>query len=341
MRIMSSNQIVLILLTSITLLACKNNSVAESPAKISPSSEDNRNKVAQWEYIVAKFFDGQLTGVSFLSENHKKGGYPQNAPSKFSSIYPKIKPLARVESEGWELRVLQKVFDELGRDGWELVCPIEAGVFGKEMAFIFKRNLQEIKGKRLSQSEGIIYDLDDPIEKKLFELNKRRKRDSEMISRSLRAFKPSAGSLTIDEDDIIIEKEILDDENSRSEFENEDPDSRAYFTLICSLDFDTLLKEGTYRKSDLKRMVKLSIEDISRFKKENPASKLSVRFVLKSSFLSDEMLRGVEDLRFVVSDEGKLDAVKDLLEYDNEIPIVRDRFDACSEFVKYLFLENR
>jgi len=268
----------------------------------------SETKAVQWEYIVAKFFDGQLTGISSLSENQKTGSYPQNAPSKFASIYPKIKSLARVESEGWELRVLQKVFDELGKDGWDLVCPIEAGVFGREKAFILKKPL--VTGESKTTKGGAkqtFYDLDSVSDVNILKINEGLKAALKKHSEMLASYKFRANQISkIVVNEKKYSRNLVDEDGNRANADDlSEKDLTNFLTheekrlwVSLSIDLSDLLKDGKYRGNEVKQVFQSLKTDAEDFLAKNHLELLIFDISVKCEFISE--LESISPLRLTI-----------------------------------------
>jgi len=257
----------------------------------------------QWEYLVAKFFNGQLTGTTFFDDDGSDNSYPKNAPSKISHIIPRVEGLASIRTQGWEIRVLQKVLDELGKEGWELICPIpEAGVFGKEVAFLFKKQILGSKDLKSQMQDNGYFDLDNPIDKFVFDsIPEFRKNFFEKL-KLINSFKCTntmvkLKSLNMENFESPTKKWLTAlQKHSNFPADPSESDLRTFFfggqprsniDMFFELDFSGLADGVSFRKSDLKKVFSGLKTDIKSFTRNQKISLCYCRFEIKCNFINE------------------------------------------------------
>lgn len=277
----------------------------------------SETKPVQWEYIVATFYNGKFpTGVSKLSENQKKGSDMKDVPSKFVPIYPRIHSL--IGDRGYELRYLQKVFDELGRDGWELVCHLEAEIGLQEIAFIFKRPFLAVEKKNdLIASEKTFFDLDDELEAKLLNIDKLHDISFKRNSAFASDFKFKTKQVT---KIIAVRKKFGKPvEESNIEFikglSDEDVLNGGSFSVY--VDLEPLVKDRGYRKSEIAKVFNLLKTDLQEFTSKNKLNKALFKVLIKCEFIPEIAAESDLVAYFAETSSEGVSAVKILLKNPN------------------------
>jgi hypothetical protein len=295
----------------------------------------SETKPTQWEYIVATFIDGQFPKGSFLlSEDQKKVSDVKDIPSKFVSIYPRISSFT--QNGGHELRYLQKVLDELGRDGWELVCPLEVN-FWKEIAFIFKRPVLEGEKKNDSIAiEKTFFDLDDELEAKLLNIDKLHDISFKRNSAFASDFKFKTKQVT---KIIAVRKKFgkpVEEINIKfiKGLSEEDVLNGGNFSVY--VDLEPLVKDRSYRKSEIAKVFNSLKTDLQEFTSKNKLKKAWFKVLIKCDFIP-EIAADSDLVAYIAetSSEG-VSAVKILLKQPDGSNYLPSK-DHPSELLKNIF----